>query len=240
MEKYAKLMKGLEMCAGPDCCKDGCPYYGETVGGTTCRARLLMDANIAIMNERANAVAALQDRDAAEKENDVLRERCREKDKLCKEREGLKEYALALEKEGQEARADRDKLKQEITCYIQQRERAEADLHAVREQNKALIEARDALVRKASDMNSQNDELRKECDMLTTRCTVLQNEINALVLKMGGKHDGKTDRPSVGSDDLAEKCETYRAEANYWTGRAEGLLEVIKTLFWAEEAPADE
>ena len=83
MEKYAKLLKGLEMCAGPECCKDGCPYYGETTGGTTCRARLLMDASVAVMNERANAVAALQDRDAVEKENEVLRERCREKDKLC-------------------------------------------------------------------------------------------------------------------------------------------------------------
>ena len=53
MEKYAKLMKGLEVCAGPECCKDGCPYYGETTGGMTCRARLLMDARIAIDNEQA-------------------------------------------------------------------------------------------------------------------------------------------------------------------------------------------
>lgn len=83
MEKYAKLMKGLEMCAGPDCCKDACPYYGETRGSMTCRARLLKDASIAIMNERSSAVAALQDREAAENENEVLRERCREKDKLC-------------------------------------------------------------------------------------------------------------------------------------------------------------
>lgn len=53
MEKYAKLMKGLEVCAGPDCCKDGCPYYGKTTGGMTCRARLLLDAKIAINNEQA-------------------------------------------------------------------------------------------------------------------------------------------------------------------------------------------
>lgn len=58
MEKYAKLMKGLEVCAGPDCCKDGCPYYGKTTGGMTCRARLLLDANIAINNEHARADAA--------------------------------------------------------------------------------------------------------------------------------------------------------------------------------------
>ncbi len=82
MEKYAKLLKGLEVCAGPECCKDGCPYYNTTTGGMTCRARLLLDASVAIMNERSSAVAALQDRDAVEKENDVLRERCREKDKL--------------------------------------------------------------------------------------------------------------------------------------------------------------
>ena len=83
MEKYAKLLKGLEVCAGPSCCMEGCPYYGETRGSMTCRARLLKDASIAIMNERSSAVAALQDREAAEKENEVLRERCREKDKLC-------------------------------------------------------------------------------------------------------------------------------------------------------------
>ena len=53
MEKYAKLMKGLEMCAGPKCCLDGCPYYGETRGGMTCRARLLADAAITINNESA-------------------------------------------------------------------------------------------------------------------------------------------------------------------------------------------
>lgn len=48
MEKYDKLFKGLEMCAGPECCKDGCPYYGETRGGKTCRAWLLHDAMLAL------------------------------------------------------------------------------------------------------------------------------------------------------------------------------------------------
>lgn len=53
MEKFANLLKALEMCAGPDCCEDRCPYYNENKGGKTCRAWLLTDANVALNNERA-------------------------------------------------------------------------------------------------------------------------------------------------------------------------------------------
>lgn len=81
MDGYPRLMKGLEMCAGPECSNE-CPYYGETGGGRTCRSWLLHDASAAIINEQGKAEAALQDRDAVEAENDSLRERCKEKDKL--------------------------------------------------------------------------------------------------------------------------------------------------------------
>lgn len=80
MEKYAKLMKGLEMCAGPECCKDGCPYYGETRGGKTCRAWLLLDAKIAINNEQAL-------HESAHKDLEVMRERCKEKQKIINDLE---------------------------------------------------------------------------------------------------------------------------------------------------------
>lgn len=50
MEKYEKLFKGLEMCAGPDCNPE-CPYHGETRGGKTCRAWLLNDAAEALALE---------------------------------------------------------------------------------------------------------------------------------------------------------------------------------------------
>lgn len=104
MVKYEKLMKGLEMCAGPDCCKDACPYYGETRGGKTCRAWLLADAAAAISNEQllresaeegyrnadeeagklnaavddleaANATVRAE-RDSLANENRIMRERC--------------------------------------------------------------------------------------------------------------------------------------------------------------------
>lgn len=50
MDKYEKLFKGLEMCAGPDCNPE-CPYHGETRGGKTCRASLLHDAAAALAVE---------------------------------------------------------------------------------------------------------------------------------------------------------------------------------------------
>ncbi len=54
MEKYEKLFKGLEMCAGPDCNPE-CPYHGETRGGKTCRAWLLNDAAAALAVEEHGA-----------------------------------------------------------------------------------------------------------------------------------------------------------------------------------------
>lgn len=217
MDKYAKLMKGLEVCAGPDCCKDGCPYYGETVGGTTCRARLLLDAKIAIDNEQALRESAEEemarlhaDVDDLEAANNTYRA----------ERDGLKEYALVLEKEGQEARAKCDKLNQELTAVIQHRDELAADIHHIRETREDLIKANEKV-------RGNNEELRKECDMMATRCTVLQNEINALVLKFG-KQDGETDRPSALSDDLAKQIGELVAHANYQQGRADVLAAIVE------------
>lgn len=177
MEKYAKLMKGLEMCAGPDCCKDGCPYYGETRGGKTCRAWLLHDAAAAIANEEAGSDTLLE----------LLHNTEAERDKMAAEVDHL-------EAEKNAYRTERDELDKGLTLVIQHRDELAADKNALREENKSLIEARDALVRKASDLKSKNDELRYECDMTVTRCQVLQNKINALVQK--------TDRASVSDDEL--------------------------------------
>lgn len=54
MEKYARLFKGLELCAKPDCSAE-CPYHGETRGGKTCRAWLLTDAAAALAGEESRA-----------------------------------------------------------------------------------------------------------------------------------------------------------------------------------------
>ncbi len=66
MEKCEKLFKGLEMCSGPECSTE-CPYHGETRGGKTCRAWLLNDAMVALMDMETRA-------DEAEIERDDLRE----------------------------------------------------------------------------------------------------------------------------------------------------------------------
>lgn len=167
MEKYAKLMKGLEVCAGPDCCKDGCPYYGKTTGGMTCRARLLLDAKIAIDNEHAL-------RESAE--------------------EGLRNAVEELDK----LHADVDDLEAANNTYRDERDKLAAN----------------------------NMELRKECDMVVTRCQVLQNEINALVLKLG-KQDGKTDRPSACDKELMEEVGKLIGQAKYQEGRADALAEIV-------------
>ena len=169
MEKYAKLMKGLEMCAGPDCCKDACPYYGETRGGKTCRAWLLNDAAAAIANEEAGS----------ETLQELLRNAEAERDKQAKECEELKDYALALEKEGQEARAERDKLHVDVD-----------DLEAAAN---TLRAERDGLRIEVERMKVENEIMRQ-------RCQVQQNEINALLLKTG-----KTDRPSAPDIELRKQ-----------------------------------
>lgn len=119
-------------------------------------------------------------------------------------------------------REERDKLNQALTAVIQHRDELAADKDMLREENKSLRKQRD-------NADAALDGMRIELERLTAdnkRFRMLCQE--------------KTDQQSARSDDLVEKCETYRAEANYWTGRAEGLLEVIKTLFGAEEASADE
>jgi len=114
MEKYAKLLKGLEVCAGPDCCKDGCPYYGKTTGGMTCRARLLADAAIAINNEQTlrksaeeglrNVVEAL---DIAETVNNNIRA---DRESLSKELEKVDEGYRSMTNELARLHADVDDL----------------------------------------------------------------------------------------------------------------------------------
>lgn len=90
MEKYEKLFKGLEMCAGPECSTD-CPYHGETRGGKTCRAWLLNDAALALAGEeilandrkveldelQQNYTFVIQHRDDLAADNNALKEECK-------------------------------------------------------------------------------------------------------------------------------------------------------------------
>lgn len=106
MEKYAKLLKGLEVCAGPECGIQ-CPYHGETRGGMTCRARLLADAAITINNESALRESAEEGlRNAVEK----LGELDSINTTICAEREKLRADVNDLEAANNTYRTERDKL----------------------------------------------------------------------------------------------------------------------------------
>lgn len=71
MEKYEKLFKGLEMCAGPDCNPE-CPYHGETRGGKPCRVWLLNDAAAALTSEESLAYAYKVELEKANKHIDAM------------------------------------------------------------------------------------------------------------------------------------------------------------------------
>lgn len=154
MDKYAKLFKGLEMCAGPDCGTD-CPYNGETRGGKTCRVWLLNDALAAIA--------------AKEAENQALAEEVNR---------------IAVE---------RDKLNENLTCIIQHRD----------------------------DLAADKEVLRVECNTLRERCQVQQNEINALVLRLGEAETEK--KPTPGLAEAAKAVMHAVKDAEYWHGQADAL-----------------
>lgn len=216
MEKYAKLMKGLEVCAGPDCCKDGCPYYGETTGSMTCRARLLADAAIAINNEQAL-------RESAEEGLQNAIEKLGKLDTInttiCAERENLRKE-LATVNGGYRS------MTNELS-------RLHADVDDLEAANHTLRAERDTLRLELEEKRPALKATQIENDILHQRCQVQQNEINALLLKNGEK-DEKTDRPSVSSDDLenlACELQRYRTEAGYWHGKAAALEWFIREWF---------
>ena len=206
------LLEAMATCAGPDC-GTACPYKDKSGGGKSCRMVLLEAAMAALTKDK-------DDLDALEAAARTFRE----------ERDSLKEYALVVEKEGQEARAERDALFQERLALLEDRGtlgaqneklRAERDdLRAsCRVQQDRLIEERDAFGKECAALTAENKTLHE-------RCTVLQNEINALALKLG-KQDSKTDRPSVEDKELmAEVCKMI-CEAKYQEGRADTLAEIV-------------
>lgn len=143
MEKYAKLMKGLEVCAGPDCCKDGCPYYGKTTGGMTCRARLLADAAIAINNELALHESAeehivLLHADAANLEAAHKAVRA-ERDKLLEDNKTLHADVDDLEAANNTIRAERDGLRFELEHTRNLNRELDTELHRTQQRETALL-----------------------------------------------------------------------------------------------------
>lgn len=85
MEKQKKLLRALELCAmpvdynsasatsaGSGCCL-ACPYNGETRGGKTCRAWLLTDALLLILDKQSENEAMAEKCEHVEQERDALR-----------------------------------------------------------------------------------------------------------------------------------------------------------------------
>ena len=100
MEKYEKLFKGLEMCAGLECSID-CPYHGETRGGKTCRAWLLNDAAVALAHEDSRA-------EGYESECEYLRERADDLEKLKLANDAMKKDLDEWEKRVKVLLVDRE------------------------------------------------------------------------------------------------------------------------------------
>jgi len=118
---------------------------------------------------------------------------------------------------GEEARADAAEA--DRNRLIDDAANLEAAYKTVREEREELDKALTCVIQ-------HRDELLHAKDTLRERCQVQQNEINALVLKLG-KQEDETDRPSVCSDDMAKQIGELVAHANYQQGRADTLAEIV-------------
>ena len=261
MDKNENIIKAMAECAGPDC-SASCPYKDKGARNKSCRSMLLEDALaelVGLMADKETLNSEMDDLEASASayrdERDKLREGwhdlCDERDKLAKECEELKGYAIALEKEGQEARTELDaerlansKLEGDVDRLLDDSANREAAYKTVRAERDKLRAEIKALHADVDDLEAANHTLRAERDalrleleekrpalkaaqvendILHQRCQVQQNEINALLLKNGEK-DAKTDRLSV--------C--LEGSTAYWCGRADALAEVVGHMFEGE------
>lgn len=152
MEKYAKLMKGLEVCAGPECCKDGCPYYGETRGGKTCRAWLLNDAAAAIANELGCAADAVEAMDDLEAECNALRT----------ERDGLRKATERRDKQLLEMRELLNRKNDKIHELLAERDKLLLNVDDLEAANNTYRTERDKLA--ADNMELRKTDRPSACD----------------------------------------------------------------------------
>lgn len=70
-------------------------------------------------------------------------------------------------------------------------------------------------------IRAERDGMRIELAKMAEERTTLLNEIHTI-------RQGKTDRPSVGSDTLEEQIGKLVAHANYQQGRADTLAEIVE------------
>lgn len=116
---------------------------------------------------------------------------------------------------------DLDEMEAEYKTIHEERGTLYALNKAMEEDNRSVRAHRDAIAADQAALTVENRTLRE-------RCQVQQNEINAMVLKMGGKQDGKTDRPSVCDRELMQEAGKLIAQAKYQEGRADALAAIVE------------
>lgn len=111
----------------------------------------------------------------------------------------------------------------ELVGLMADNENLNAEMDDLEAANHTLRAERDTMRLELEETRPALKAARTESDILHQRCHVQQNEIDALVLKLG-KQEEKTDRRSVGFD----------GSTAYWCGRADALAEVVGHMFEGE------
>lgn len=111
----------------------------------------------------------------------------------------------------------------ELVGLMSDNETLNSEMDDLEAANHTLRAERDAVRLELEETRPALKAAQTENDILHQRCQVQQNEINALVLKLG-KQEEKTDRRSVGFD----------GSTAYWCGRADALAEVVGHMFEGE------
>jgi predicted RNase H-like nuclease (RuvC/YqgF family) len=170
MEKYAKLMKGLEMCAGPDCCKDACPYYNETAAGRTCRSWLLSDAAAAIANEEAGS----------ETLQELLHNTEAERDTLAANIGAIKETNNALRNRMEEIRERRNAIEDERNILQTKVSELTREVNALHERCQVQQNEINALVLKTDRPSACDKELMEDVGKLIAQAKYQEGRADAL------------------------------------------------------------
>lgn len=157
------LLKSMETCAR-ECCKDDCPYYGKTGNGTSCRARLLMDAMAALTKDKDDLdemeAAARTFREERDKLNQAITAVAQHRDELAADKDMLREENKSL-------RNERDILNDEITKLTEKLEAAEDKTDRPSARDKELMEEVGKLIGQAKYQEGRADALAE----IVERCS---------------------------------------------------------------------
>lgn len=110
-----------------------------------------------------------------------------------------------------------------------------AELAELNAEYTLVIKHRDELAEEVECITAHRDAIAEDQKHLHERCQAQQNEINALVLRLG-KQEDKTDQPPI-CHEVVEKVGALIARANYQKGRADALEAFITRYFFEEVHP---